>query len=663
MKRIVAILAIVGGAWLALGGADVSGAGSSADVYRAVRTNDLGSLKSLVRTPADANARDEFGETPLLYAAAAGSLEAMTFLLDKGADINAQNAFGSTALIWSATDLAKVRLLVERGANVNLATKTGRTALFVAAMSDGSAPVVRALVARGADLKVKDAFQNTVLTAAAMGNDMDTIRMALDAGVDVNASGVTGLTPLMLSGGYHANLAATRLLLAKGARVNAVTATPALFPIEDPKSGALALRSFTALQLAMPHGSPELAKTLLDAGADINAKDSRNMTPLMFAVATNQQNPALIRLLVERGADPAVQSNVGETAVDWARKVGAPAAIEILKAPRPQETAAPMAAPSPPVDVKTATERAMTLLETSSQKFFETSGCVSCHHQNITDLAAAEVGAKGLRVDPQAAQQRLEMLRSGPPPQLLYERMDIGIPEILASILTSLAAVNHPADRVTDALVANIAASQMTDGSWRLTGGVGSRPPAEEGLITRTALSIRSLKAYGPPGRAAEMSGRIAKARQWLLAANTTTAEDRNMQALGAYWAGTDSTTLKRLSSAILAEQQRDGGWRQREGLTSDAYVTGQSLYVLAKTGVLAPTDSAYQRGVTFLLSTQSPNGSWRVVSRSPKFQAYFNSGFPYAGDQWISAWATGWATMALAQAAPAVPRLKSDNR
>jgi hypothetical protein len=54
---------------------------------------------------------------------------------------------------------------------------------------------------------------------------------------------------------------------------------------------------------------------------------------------------------------------------------------------------------------------------------------------------------------------------------------------------------------------------------------------------------------------------------------------------------------------------------------------------------------------VKYLLTTQAANGSWRVASRAPKFQAYFNSGFPYAGDQWISAWATGWATMALAQA------------
>src|SRR5438132_1855495 len=52
-----------------------------------------------------------------------------------------------------------------------------------------------------------------------------------------------------------------------------------------------------------------------------------------------------------------------------------------------------------------------------------------------------------------------------------------------------------------------------------------------------------------------------------------------------------------------------------------------------------------------FLLTTQRSEGSWRVVSHSPKFQTYFTTGFPYAGDQWISSWATGWGTMALAQA------------
>jgi N-acyl-D-amino-acid deacylase len=368
-------------------------------------------------------------------------------------------------------------------------------------------------------------------------------------------------------------------------------------------------------------------------------------------------------MLLDRGADVTIHSNAGETAADWARKTGAPVAIGILKAPNALEP--PMIEPAatpPAIDVKTAAERSMALLESSSEQFFKSSGCVSCHHQNMTDLAAAEMRAKGLRVDPRAAEARMKMLSAGPPPELLYERMDIGVPEIFASSLAALAAVGVPANRATDALAADIAASQMADGSWRLIGGIGSRPPAEEGQITRTALCIRALKAYGPPARADEMGRRIAKARNWLLAATPVTAEERNMQLLGAYWAGADLATLKRLAEPILAAQQRDGGWRQRESLPTDAYATGQSLYVLAKAAGVSPTASAYQRGVKYLLATQSREGAWRVTSRSPKFQAFFNSGFPYSGNQWISAWATGWATMALAQAVPATVTKPLDN-
>jgi ankyrin repeat protein len=652
MAKYLALCLAVAGLCLAPDGSARSAASQSDDVYAAVRSNDLARVKTLVGSAAEANAKDEQGDSPLLYSAAVGSVDVMKYLLDKGADVNAQNPFGTTALMISATDIAKVRLLVERGADVNRASKQGRTALSIAAMSDQSSEIVRYLAAKGADLQAKDAFGNTILTAAAMGNDLNTLRIALDAGVDVNTAGVTGVTPLMLSAGYHANLPATKMLLAKGAKVNAVASSPTLFPLDDPKSGPIALHNFTPLLLAMPHASPEVVKTLLDAGADINAKDSRNMTPLMFAVATSHQNPAVIRMLIDRGADLTVQSNVAETAADWARKLGAPAGLELLKVARAADpAAAPPAAPS--VDVKTATERGMALLETSSQKFFETSGCVSCHHQNVADFAAAEVRAKGLRIDPKAAIDRVKMLASGPPPGLLYERMDIGVPEIFASSLAALAAMGYPANRATDALVADIAASQLANGSWPLVGGIGSRPPAEEALVTRTALCVRSLKAYGPPGRATEMNARIAKASQWLRAATPATAEDRNMRLLGLHWAGADGSALKPLAATIAAAQRRDGGWAQIDSGASDAYATGQSLYALAKAG-MAATDPVYVKGVNFLLARQAANGSWRVASRSPKFQAYFNSGFPYAGDQWISAWATGWATMALAHAAPA---------
>ncbi len=57
----------------------------------------------------------------------------------------------------------------------------------------------------------------------------------------------------------------------------------------------------------------------------------------------------------------------------------------------------------------------------------------------------------------------------------------------------------------------------------------------------------------------------------------------------------------------------------------------------------------AMERGTAYLLATQRADGSWFVASRSPKFQPYFEGGFPYGPNQWISSMATGWATAALA--------------
>ena len=274
-----------------------------------------------MREGADVNVKDAHGETPLMYAAIVGSLDAMKFLIEKGADVNVQNNFGSTALIWSATDLAKVRLLIDHGANVNAATKRGRTALLVAAMSDHSADIVKLLKEKGADLRAVDFLKTTPLRAATLGSDTETIRMLIDAGVDVNAADLPGITPLMMAAGWSGNLRAVQMLLAKGANVNAVSRPVMGLPV---KNGASEFGSLTALIMAAPFGPPELIKTLLDAGADVNAKDVRGMTPLMLSVATDHQDPAIIRMLLEHGADPNIKSKLGETAVDWARKAAVP---------------------------------------------------------------------------------------------------------------------------------------------------------------------------------------------------------------------------------------------------------------------------------------------------------------------------------------------------
>lgn len=123
------------------------------------------------------------------------------------------------------------------------------------------------------------------------------------------------------------------------------------------------------------------------------------------------------------------------------------------------------------------------------------------------------------------------------------------------------------------------------------------------------------------------------------------------MRLLGLKWAGATPNTIAKSAAAIAATQAASGGWRQNPNLPEDAYATGQALYALHEAGGMPVTDPVYQKGVAYLLNTQHPDGSWHVRSRSPKFQPYFQSGFPHDHDQWISSAGTGWATMALALA------------
>ena len=633
-------------------------ADQSDDFYAAIRSNELPKLASILKQGASVNTKDNHDVTPLMYAAAAGSVEAMKLLIDKGADVNARNMFESTALMWSATDIKKIKLLLDHGADVNAVSKQGRSVLQLAALSDHSAEIVRLLLTKGANPKLVDKLGMSVLTAAALGNDTETVRLLIDS-CEVNPS-----TPIALTGALaiitetplqaaaaNGNVAVTKMLLAKGAKVDVASSRDKLFQV---KNGSILLGGLTPLMQAAPFGPPELVKALLDAGADVNLKDVRGMTPLMLAVATERQNPEIIKLLLAKGAAVQAKSELGESALDWARKIGSPAGIQALKTEGGGPAVAKVVpiAESPRLELKPAVQRSIGLLEKSATRFFNEGGCVACHAQNMTDLAVGVARAKGLMIDDKAAEERWKMARTqfGPVAPLLLERMDLaGVPEIAAYSLVGMAATGYKPDRMTDAMTADIAAAQAKDGRWHY-GGI-ARPPFEDGDIFRTALCLRALKVYGPPGRAAEMKQRIESAKQWLLTAKPLSAEDRNMQLLGLHWAGADQKTLQKFANAILAAQRADGGWSQRSELDSDAYATGESLFALADAAGVSPSDAAYQKGVKYLLGTQHADGSWYVRSRSPKFQPYFESGFPYGHDQWISTAATAWAAMGLAEA------------
>jgi N-acyl-D-amino-acid deacylase len=88
---------------------------------------------------------------------------------------------------------------------------------------------------------------------------------------------------------------------------------------------------------------------------------------------------------------------------------------------------------------------------------------------------------------------------------------------------------------------------------------------------------------------------------------------------------------------------------RRRKGSkTVDAYQTGLSLWALASADPSVVDTAVYRRGVDYLMQTQANDSSWHVRSRAFGFQPYFEGGFPYGDDQWISMAATAWAAMVL---------------
>jgi ankyrin repeat protein len=607
--------------------------------YSAIRENNLAQLKALLDQTASADVADRHGITALMYAAEVGSVDAMRVLIGHGADVNAQNDFGSTALMWAASDPSKVRLLLDHGAQVNLTARSGRTALIIAAFTNPSAEVVRLLLAKGAKVDVMDKRQVTPMNAATFGNDTATVRLLLDAGADIEtADTFIGLTPLMNAAGNR-NVEAVKLLLAKGAKVNAVSKTEGLPKIQ---TGTVEFGGWTPLLMASAFGPPEVVKVLLDAGARIDAQDSRGFTPLMLAVGTDRYDRRTVDMLMAHGADLRPRNHAGETALDWAYKFKDSEVIRALDG-TPKDLAKPIQLSDGNGDPRAAITRSIQLLERTSDQFFHKSGCFACHEQPPAEFAAAAARAKGIPVDEKASHERILQITSTINPVALEGAAALGGADNNLYAVEALVRAGYAPNHITDFLAANLAASQGGDGGWHLPGY--SRSPMQDSDFSRTAMAIRALKTYGTPGRANEMKQRIERGKQWLMHAEPVILEDMDMRLVGVAAAGASASHLQKLAEPILALQRSDGGWAQRQGFPSDAYATGMTLWALNEARVMPPDANS----VKFLLGTQSADGSWQVASRATKFQQYFESGFPYGHDQWISTMATGWAANALA--------------
>ncbi|HMH31640.1 MAG TPA: hypothetical protein VK543_01350, partial [Puia sp.] len=154
--------------------------------------------------------------------------------------------------------------------------------------------------------------------------------------------------------------------------------------------------------------------------------------------------------------------------------------------------------------------------------------------------------------------------------------------------------------------------------------------------------------------RKARVSELVSRSRQWLENAHADTQQDLAFQLMGMQWCGSTNDKKMRIAEELKSLQHADGGWSQLPSMKSDAYATGQALFALYESKIVQPDDGPYQNGLNYLLKTQDESGAWLVETRSFPVQPFFNSDFPpYDENQYISAAATNWATLALLNALP----------
>ena len=264
--------------------------------------------------------RPSGGLTPLLYAAREGCVACARALLDGGARITLADPDLISPLLMAVMNMQydTAALLIKRGANPNAWDLWGRAPLYMAVdvntIPRGGRPdipsidettslqVIAQLLEAGANpnarLKLPPPFRNvgndrgldgmlttgtTPLLRAAKALDAPAIALLLKHGADITLANSRGITPIMAAAGLGSVDADTR----------------GFYLTEDVQP-----RSIASLML------------LLEAGGDINSKDSRGLTPLHEAARWGWND--VVQFLVASGADLTAKDNRGNTPVESA---------------------------------------------------------------------------------------------------------------------------------------------------------------------------------------------------------------------------------------------------------------------------------------------------------------------------------------------------------
>lgn len=226
--------------------------------------------------------------TPLMAAALeSADTTVLEGLLTRGESLASRDRYGWTPLMfaaWSNPNPGVVKFLIGRGSDPNARDALGKTPLMLAAWHNTSLEVLRELVRSGADASLCDFAGNNVLDAALAGSASSGILEFLyDSIPERFDKGLICRTILLSASDTVLNPKTLQMLLKKGVMVDCRDAD-----------------GQTPLMKAVANGHTEIARALLDAKADPNARDGRGLSVLDYAL---KGDPEVLRLLIEAGVD------------------------------------------------------------------------------------------------------------------------------------------------------------------------------------------------------------------------------------------------------------------------------------------------------------------------------------------------------------------------
>lgn len=279
-------------------------------LHQACRTGTAESVKVLLNGRADLEARSNDGQTPLHLAVQNGDLQIIRVLLDRGADLYACSNAQETPLHIAAKhkgeikkelvnwllfkavglgDLEAVKRALRWGADVNgyRFNGEGETPLHLAAGA-GHINVVRELLDRGADINARNNDKETPLHCAALYGRVEVVKELLQRGAEVNVHSFHEPMPIRHAPDIHHE-----------GRVEFSLRRLAMLQNKHGK---------TPLHVAAYNGHETVVKELLNAGADVNARDAAQITPLHMA-----RSVEVVAELLNRGADVNVHDISGHT--------------------------------------------------------------------------------------------------------------------------------------------------------------------------------------------------------------------------------------------------------------------------------------------------------------------------------------------------------------